>query len=127
MKDFKTRVKIKAEMEDVFAAFTNPFTIELWSGYPAVMSLEPGAEFSLWEGDICGCILEAEENVKVVQEWFFGEQEEASIVTIKFFKDGGKIQVDVNHTNIPDEAYEDICEGWEEYFLGAIKTFLEIE
>ncbi len=34
-KDFKTRIKIQAEVEDVYAAFTNPFTIELWSGYPA--------------------------------------------------------------------------------------------
>ena len=73
-KDFKTRIKIQAEVEDVYAAFTNPFTIELWSGYPADIKAEAGTEFSLWEGDICGKILEIEENVKVVQQWYFGEQ-----------------------------------------------------
>ncbi len=127
-RDFKTRVKIKAELEDVFAAFTNPFTIELWSGYPAVMGIEPGSEFSLWEGDIAGHVIEVIDQQQVVQEWYFGPQEEQSIVTIKLFpQSGNKVQVDVIHTNIPEEAYEEIVEGWNEFYLGAIKEFLEIE
>jgi len=127
LKEYKTRLKVNAELEDAFAAFTNPFTIELWSGYPAVMSTEPGSEFSLWEGDITGRVLEVEEENKIVQEWYFGEQEQASIATLKFFTQGSKVQIDLLHTNIPEEAYEDIVEGWDEYYLGAIKTFLEVE
>ena len=50
MKTFKKTFKINAEPSDVYSALTNPFTIELWSGYPAQMSTEPGSEFSLWEG-----------------------------------------------------------------------------
>src|SRR5690606_39273811 len=76
VKDFKTRIKIKADAEDVYAAFTNPFTIELWSGYPAVMPEVAGEEFSMWEGDIAGKILEIEPGQRIVQEWYFGEQEE---------------------------------------------------
>jgi len=127
LKDFKTRIKVKSELEDAFAAFTNPFTIELWSGYPAVMSKEAGSEFSLWEGDITGRVLEVEEEKKVVQEWYFGEQEAASIATLKFFVQGGTVQIDLDHTNIPEDAYDDIVEGWNEYYLGAIKTFLEVQ
>lgn len=127
-KEYKTRVKIKAELEDVYAAFTNPFTIELWSGYPATMSVEPGSEFSMWEGDIAGHVIEAEEGKLIIQEWYFGPQEEQSIVSIKFFtQKGGRIQVDLHHTNIPDDAYDDIVEGWNDYYLGAIKEFLEVE
>ena len=58
MKDFKKYYIIEAEPEDVFTALTNPFTIELWSGYPAVMDTNPGTEFSLWDGDISGKNLE---------------------------------------------------------------------
>lgn len=126
-KEYKTRIKVKAELEDVFAAFTNPFTIELWSGYTAVMEPKAGTEFSLWEGDIVGRMLEVEENKKIVQEWYFGDQKEQSIVTIKFFLQGSKVQIDLHHSNIPEEAYDDIVEGWDEYYLGAIKTFLEVE
>ncbi|ASB48497.1 SRPBCC domain-containing protein [Alkalitalea saponilacus] len=127
LKDFKTRVKIKAEQEDVFAAFTNPFTIELWSGYPAVMPSEAGQEFSMWEGDIQGRLLELVPENKIVQEWYFGDQTEPSVATIKLFPSGSKVQVDVIHINIPAEAFEDIAQGWEEYILGAIKEFLEVE
>jgi uncharacterized protein YndB with AHSA1/START domain len=126
-KDFKTRIKIKAETGDVFAAFTNPFAIELWSGYPANMPSEAGSEFSMWEGDIAGRILEIVQDSKIVQEWYFGDQEEPSIVTIKLFPDGGKVQVEVVHTNIPEEAFQEITEGWQEFYLGAIKEFLEEE
>ncbi len=125
LKDFKTRIKIKAEAEDIYAALTNPFTIELWSGYKAVMSTEAGSEFSLWDGDIVGKNLEFDENKKVVQQWYFGEQAEASIVTIKIFENKNNCQVELVHTNIPESDFDDICEGWTEYYLGAIKEFFE--
>ena len=127
LKDFKTRIKIKAEPQDVYAALTNPFTIELWSGYPAQMSEEPGFEFSMWEGDIEGKILETIPNQKVVQQWYFGDQEEASVATIKLFADGPHTQVELVHTNIPADDFDDITQGWKEFYLGAIKEFLEIE
>lgn len=127
VRDFKTRVKIKAESEDVYAALTNPFTIELWSGYPATMPSAVPGEFEMWEGDISGRILELEPDSKIVQEWYFGDQVAASLATIKIFPQGGKVQVDLTHTNIPEEAFDDIAEGWEKFILGAIQEFLEID
>ena len=58
MKTFKKTFKINAEPSDVYSAVTNPYTIGLWSGYPAIMSDIPGSEFSLWDGDITGKNLE---------------------------------------------------------------------
>lgn len=123
MKTFKKTYRINAEPSDVYAALTNPFTIDLWSGYPAVMSEEPGSEFSLWEGDITGKNIEFIKDAKVVQEWYFGDQTEKSIVTIKIFPDKDNSSVTVEHTNIPDEDYNDIAEGWNEYYIGAIINF----
>jgi activator of HSP90 ATPase len=123
MKTFKKTFKIKAESSDVYSAITNPYTIELWSGYPAQMSTEPGSEFSLWEGDITGKNLEFIQDKKVVQEWYFGDQSEKSIVTITIFPDRDNSSVTVEHTNIPDEEFNDIAEGWREYYIGAINTF----
>ena len=57
-KTFKTRIKLGASAEDVYSALTNPFALELWTGYPAKMSTEVGSEFELWEGDICGQYLD---------------------------------------------------------------------
>ncbi len=126
-KDLKVRIKVAAEPEDIYAALTNPFAIELWTDSPAKMSTGPGSEFELWGGDICGRNIEFEENFKIVQEWYFGDRPEESIVTIKLFKQGGKTQIEVTHTNIPDEAYEDIKEGWQDSYLAAVKEFVEVD
>jgi len=123
MKTFKKTFKINAEPSDVYSAITNPYTIELWSGYPAIMSEEPGSEFSLWEGDIAGKNLEFIKDRKVVQEWYFGDQEEKSIVTITIQPDREDSIVTVEQTNIPDDDFAGISEGWREFYFGAITSF----
>jgi activator of HSP90 ATPase len=123
MKTFKKSFKINAEPSDIYAALTNPFTIELWSGYPARMFNEPGTEFSMWEGDIAGKIIELVPDKMVVQEWYFGNQAEESIVTITITPDRENSLVTVEHTNIPDNDFNDIAEGWREYYIGAIISF----
>jgi len=123
MKTFKKTFKINAEPSDVYAALTNPLTIELWSGYPAEMSTEPGSEFSLWEGDITGKNLEFIQDRKVVQEWYFGDQSEKSIVTISIAAEGENSIVTVEQTNIPDDEFSQIAEGWREFYFGAITSF----
>ena len=125
MKEFNCNFNISASQEEVYNAFTNSFQIELWTGYPAVMDDKVGTVFSLWEGDITGCNLEIIKDYKIVQEWFFGETEHPSIVTIVLKKAGNATKIELSHTNIPDEAYEEIVEGWEEYYLGSMKNFLE--
>jgi activator of HSP90 ATPase len=123
MKTYKKTFRINTEPSDVYSALTNPYTIELWSGYPAKMSTEPGSEFSLWEGDITGMNLEFIQDRKVVQEWYFGDQAEKSIVTITIKPEGGSSVVTVEHTNIPDDEYDGFAEGWKEYYFDAITNF----
>ncbi len=125
MKDFKKYYILNALPQEVYAALTNPATIQLWSGEPATMSKEVGSEFSLWDGSIEGINIEFEEDKKIVQQWYFGEQETASIVTIKLFEDKNKTSVEVRHTDIPDEAFEEIVNGWNEVYMGSLIEFYE--
>ena|SRR5687768_8746053 len=125
MKDFKSYYILAAEPEVVYAGLTNPDTIRLWTGEEAEMSTEPGSEFSLWEGTITGRNLEFEPGRKIVQQWYFGDQEPASIVTIKLHPHKEGTSIELRHTNIPDEAYDDIVEGWNEMYFGALKEFYE--
>ena len=124
--DFQYELEILADPEEVFTALTNPFQIELWSGYPADMKAEAGYVFSLWEGDITGVNLEVVPNRLLVQEWFFGEREESSIVRIALKKEKTNTVVSLQHTHIPEEVYDEITEGWREYYLGSIKSMLEM-
>ena len=123
MKNFKSYFIIPAEPSDVFAAITNPLTIQLWTGEEAVMSTEPGSEFSMWEGSITGKNLEFEPNKKIVQQWYFGDQEEESIVTIKLHPHKHGTSAELVHTNIPDEAFDDITDGWKESYFGELEDF----
>ena len=126
MKDFKKHYTIKkATAEEVYNALTNPFTMELWTGYPAKMDTQPGSEFSLWEGDIVGRNIEFVHNKKIVQEWYFGDQEKQSIVTIELFPDKKGVSVRLTHTNIPDEAYENMIEGWNNFYFENLKRFFD--
>ncbi|MDA3911155.1 MAG: SRPBCC domain-containing protein [Bacteroidales bacterium] len=126
MKDFKYKVKMKAELEDIWMAFTSASSMELWTGYYAEFKPEPGCEFSLWEGDITGKVLEVIPQEKLVEQWYFEGENVESVATLKFFHEKNKVTVELSHTNIPDEAFENITEGWVEYYLGAIKTFVEV-
>lgn len=123
MKDYKHYFIIPAPPEDVYRALTNPLTIQLWTGEPAEMSTEPGSEFSMWDGSIVGRNLAFEEGRKIVQQWYFGDQEEESIVTITLHPHKNGTSAELRHTNIPGEAYFDIVEGWTSTYFGALIDF----
>ncbi len=125
MKDFKKYYIISASPEEIYAALTNPATLELWTGEAAEMSTEPGSEFSLWEGSIVGKNLEFEKNKKIVQQWYFGDETDESIVTIILHEHKQGASVELRHTNIPDEAYESIADGWTSSYFQALGEFYE--
>lgn len=123
MKDFKRYFVLNASPEEVYNALTLPHTIQLWSGDVAEMTTEPGSEFSLWDGSICGKNLEFEINKKIIQEWYFGETEEPSIVTIKLHPDNKGTSVEIRHVNIPDDAYDEISDGWNNVYIASLIDF----
>ena len=125
VKDYKKYYLLPATPVEIYTALTNPFTIELWTGEPAIMSTEPGTEFSMWDGSISGKNIAFIPDAKLVQQWYFDGQDEPSIVTIKLHPDKHGTSAELRHTNIPDEAFADISNGWDEYYFGALEEFFE--
>lgn len=124
MKDYKKYYSIAATPDQIYLALTTETTLLLWTGDEAEMKPEPGTEFSMWNGAIVGLNLEFEKDKKIVQQWYFGSDNEPSIVTIKLHPDGDKAtSVELRHTNIPDEDYEDIVQGWNEVYFGSLQDF----
>ena len=120
MKELKRYYKLNAQPKDVYNALTNKNILEIWTGEPAEMVAKAGTAFSLWDGSISGMNIELVENKLIVQQWFFGEENEDSIVTIKLHPDKKGTSVELLHSNIPDEAFENISEGWDEDYFGAL-------
>ena len=125
MKDFKKYYLLAAPPDQVYLALTNEATFQLWSGDKADIQAHPGGEFSLWDGSIVGRFLELEPPGRIVQQWYFGEQEEASIVMIKLHPHGEGTSAEVRHTNIPESDYQDIVDGWNDVFFASLQEFYE--
>lgn len=125
MKEYKNYYTIQGPVEEVYIALTNPFTIGLWTGEDnAVMSTEAGSEFSLMGDSIVGRNIEFIENKKIVQQWYFGEDEELpSIVTLKLHPHKEGTSIELHHSNIPDEAYGDIVDGWNTVYFKGLRDF----
>lgn len=123
-KTIKLTRHIKASPEDIYRALVTPFSLELWTGEPAEMSEEPGSEFSLFGGNIVGRNQELVPDSMLRQQWYFGE-DVVSEVTISLIAEKGKTKVEVLHEGIPEEAYENMLEGWKDSYLALLKDFFE--
>lgn len=124
MKNFKKYYIITATPELIYTALTTEITVRLWTGDTVEMNPVVDGEFSLWDGAITGKFLELETPHKIVQEWYFGNEDDAkSIVTIKLHQHKKGTSFEVNHTNIPDEAYKDIVDGWDNEYVGSLIDF----
>jgi activator of HSP90 ATPase len=126
MKHFKKYFILESEPAFVYNAIVNPDIIEIWTNAEVVMSEIAGSEFSLYDGEISGKNIEFEKNKKIVQEWYFDNPKgQESIVTIKLHADKKGTSLELNHTNIPDEAYDDIVEGWVYSYINPIREVIE--
>ena len=125
MKTFKKYYALPAPPEEVYLALTKAQSIQLWTGAEVEFTEEVGTEFSFWDGDIVGKNIEFDAPKKIVQQWYFGDQPEESIVTFILHPDKKWTSVELRHTNIPDSDIEDMIDGWNLNFFGSLQDFYE--
>ncbi len=129
MKTIKQTYIISASVQAVWQAFVDPKIIDRWGGGPAHMDDKEGTEFTLWGGDIYGKNIKVSENKELVQEWFSESEnkkwEKPSLVTFLLYQEKDKVKVSLVQDYVPDEDSEDIKNGWKEYYLGPLKSYLE--
>ncbi|MFC6100061.1 SRPBCC domain-containing protein [Olivibacter domesticus] len=125
MKTFKKYYEIPAEPEEVYLALINEQAIRLWTGDEVEMKAEEQSEFSMWGGSIVGKNISFDYGKKIVQEWYFGDQQEKSIVTIKLHPHKKGTSFELIHSNIPEEEYAGIAEGWDGVYLASLTDFFK--
>ena len=124
MSEIKKEYLIKANIEKVFKALTDPIEIEYWSGAPAIMESLIGGKFSLWGGSILGINVLIEEN-KIVQDWKESKWQDYSNVMFELENMGHKTLLKLEHSNIPVSSVNDIDNGWDDHYLNPLKSYLE--
>ncbi|MFD2598353.1 SRPBCC domain-containing protein [Sphingobacterium corticis] len=127
MKDFKKYYIVAATPDEVYLALTTETTIRLWTGDFVQIDPKPEGEFSFWDGAITGKFISLDPGQKIVQEWYFGEQEQPSIVTMKLHAHKKGTSFEVQHVNIPEEAYDEIVEGWNDVYMQSLIEFYDDE
>ena len=127
MKNFKKYYKVPASPEEIYKALTTAITIRLWTGDDVDIDPQVGGEFSMWDGAIQGKFIELDPFKKIVQQWYFGEQLEVSLVTIKLHEDKIGTSMEVQHINIPEEDFDDIVDGWNDTYMASLIEFYQEE
>ncbi len=126
MSTIKQTYVIAATPEQVWEALTNPALIREWSGAAVEFPSVQGAAYSLWDGTICGEIVEIIPQQRLVQTWKPQEwHREDSVVRFTLIPEDGTTLVDLVHENVEDSDYDGTNEGWDLFYLGAIKRMLE--
>jgi activator of HSP90 ATPase len=89
------------------------------------MDISPGGEFSLWNNTVQG-INRVVTPTRIEQDWKEEEWKYPSNVVITLAaQPDGSTQVVLIHEGIPSLNFKAIDAGWDEYYLGAIKDYLE--
>ena len=124
MKQLVKSYEIQAKRVKVFEALTEPLYIKQWSGDEAVMDPRSGGLFSLWSGSIHGENSEVSAD-RIVQKWKEKDWDNYSEVVFILNEKNGVTHLRMVHTLIPNSAFDALDEGWDRYFLGPLKSFLE--
>lgn len=125
MKEILKEYHIKSPVKDVWDALINPETIEKWGGGPVEMDEKVGTKFKLWGGDIFGTNTEVIHEKKLVQDWYGGDWPEPSKLVFELISEKDGTLLKLTQKGVPEDEEEDIDSGWDDYYLGAIKEYLE--
>jgi len=126
-KTIKQTVEIKADPKEVYDAFMDPKKHAKFTGAKAKISDKVGGKFSVFDGYAEGENLEIEPGKKIVQTWRASDWPEGHLskITIKLTKMGKGTKLTFTHTGVPEDFFEDIKQGWVEYYWEPIRQLLE--
>ena len=96
-------------------------------GANAKITKKVGAKFSIYDGDIEGVNLELVPDKKIVQSWRYSDWPEGhySKATFLLEESQGGTKLTFTQTDVPEDLYEDVSQGWKDYYWQPMKEMLE--
>ena len=97
------------------------------TGGKARISREIGGAFSIYDGEIEGKNLELVPDRKIVQSWRYSDWPKGhySTATFELEKIEKGTRLKFTQTDVPDDKYEEIKQGWKDYYWQPMKEMLE--
>lgn len=126
-KTIKQSVKFQATPHQIYEALMDSRKHSKFSGGKAIIGKKKGAKFTAYDGYIEGVILDLVPDQKIVQSWRGSDWPDGHYSEATFLlkeTDGGTI-LEFTQTNVPDQFYEDISQGWHDFYWTPMKERLE--
>ncbi len=126
-KTIKQTATFKASPHEVYEALMDPAKHAKFTGGKARISREVGGKFSTFDGYAEGVNLELVPDKKIVQTWRANDWPEGhySKATFGIKAAGSGTKITFTQTGVPEEQYDDIAQGWKDFYWAPMKRMLE--
>jgi activator of HSP90 ATPase len=127
MKIINQTIDFKVSSHDVYEALMDSEKHAQFTGDDANISREVGGKFTAWGDYLNGINLKLVPDSKIVQSWRASDWPEGyySEVTFAFEQIADGTRLTFTQTGVPDEFYDDINQGWIDYYWTPMKEMLE--
>ncbi len=127
-KTIRQSVVLPAPAEKLYDMYLNAKTHSAITGSPVSISSKEGSRFRAFNGMIFGKVLYVVPKRLIVQSWrgnHWKREDPDSIVVLTFLPEGSSGRIDLVHVNVADHDYEGVKEGWDKYYWGPWRDYLE--
>jgi activator of HSP90 ATPase len=123
----KQTATFKASPHYVYEALMDSRKHAKFTGGKASISRKIGGKFSVFDGYSEGTNLELIQDNKIVQTWRASDWPEGhySKTTFSLKEVKGGTRLTFTQTGVPAEQYDDIAQGWRDYYWTPMKNMLE--
>jgi len=125
-KTIRQSVILKASPHDVYEALMDSKKHAKFTGGKASISREVGGKFSAFDNYSEGVNLELVADKKIVQSWRAEDWPEGhySKATFSLNKVEGGTRLTFTQSGVPKEQFEDVSQGWKDYYWEPMKEML---
>ena len=123
-------VVLAAGAEALFEMYLNPQAHGAITGAAVTIGSEPGSAFSAFDGALSGQVLVVVRPRLIVQSWRstkFKDDDPDSTLILSFTGEGEQGRIDLVHIDVPEHDYQDVVEGWQNYYWTPWRAYLEAD
>ncbi len=127
MKKITQTILFQASAHDVFELLMNSAKHAAFTGEAATISRKVGGTFTAYGEYITGENVEIVKDSKIVQKWRAADWPEGVFSTVTFSivaVVGNGCKLVFTQEGVPDEQFESIKQGWNEFYWDPMKEYL---
>ncbi len=129
MKTIKQSLSVMAPPHEVYEILMDSKKHSKLTGAEAEISREVGGSFSVYDGWATGTNVELKPDSKIVQSWRADiecwPENHLSEITITLKKSGDGTKLGFVQSGVPDECYEELKQGWTDFYWEPLRRMFE--